>query len=270
MQKIEEAVKRRQGNAYQVGPPNRSEEQYRKWVEELYKVAVSERERFLVTCAEQLREYHIALEINNFTRMKDALKRLGKYFKGLNEDLMTDIEKRLIDVHRRAINALDKCVEKQGEPVNPKLTKLKELILMNYREEQEEVDEAVRVREDAKKESAEAKKDEETAEGNSKESGKSEERAGGETSVNLKESGSEEKKEGGDREREKKTKYNSVKTKAKGIVFTKTRDSTKALLGWIEETEELCTTLRPQIIVGSGDDKSMYQQQTNNISKLAE
>lgn len=263
MQKIEEAVKRRQGNAYQAGPPNRSEEQYRKWVEELYKVAVSERERFLVTCAEQLREYHIALEINNSTRMKDALKRLGEYFEGRNEDLMTDIEKRLIDVYHRAINTLDKCVEKEGEPVNPKLTKLKEFILMNYREEQEEVDEAVRVREDAKK-------DEETAEGNSKESGKSEGQAGRETGVNLEESGSEEKKEGRDREREKKTNYNSVKTKAKGIVFTKTRDSTKALLGWIEETEELCTTLRPQIIVGSGDDKSMYQQQTNNISKLAE
>ena len=42
----------------------------------------------------------------------------------------------------------------------------------------------------------------------------------------------------------------------KGILFTRTRESTEALLDWIKETEELKAVLRPVLLVGSGDGKS--------------
>ena len=250
MQKIEQNVKRQQGKDYRAGPPNRSDQQYRQWVEELYKLAVSQGDRYLVTYVEQLREYHIALEINSTTRMKDAMKRLEKYFKGLNEDLMTDIDKRLRDLYYRAIQALEKYEEKHGQPENPKLKKLKELILKNYQKELEEAGAA------AKKEAAEAKKDEEDAEGKGgKNEEKSEEEEGeNECRADTEERSKENEEEKGERE------FHSTKNKAKGIVFSRTRESTQALMGWIKETEELSAILRPHTIVGSGDGTSMYKR----------
>jgi len=42
-------------------------------------------------------------------------------------------------------------------------------------------------------------------------------------------------------------------SETKGILFTRTRDSTKGIMGWIEETPELKSILRPKVLVGAGD-----------------
>ena len=44
----------------------------------------------------------------------------------------------------------------------------------------------------------------------------------------------------------------------KGILFTRTRESTLALEDWIKETEELKAVLRPEALVGSGDGNSKF------------
>ena len=167
------------GQVSPSAPANRSSQGYRQWLEELYKNAVTGGDRYLVTYAEQLREYHVALEINNSSRMKDARKSLEKYFSKLDEGKFTTIDKKLKQHYSRAKDALEKYVQIHGEPHNPNLLELKKLIF--------------KFEEDS-----------------------------------------------------------SSQTKSKGIVFTRTRESTQALLGWIQETEELSAILRPVIIVGRG------------------
>ena len=174
------------GQVSPSAPANRSSQGYRQWLEELYKNAVTGGDRYLVTYAEQLREYHVALEINNSSRMKDARKSLEKYFSKLDEGKFTTIDKKLKQHYSRAKDALEKYVQIHGEPHNPNLLELKKLIF--------------KFEEDSRKESEDS----------------------------------------------------SSQTKSKGIVFTRTRESTQALLGWIQETEELSAILRPVIIVGSG------------------
>ena len=44
----------------------------------------------------------------------------------------------------------------------------------------------------------------------------------------------------------------------KGILFTRTRESTSALEDWIKETEELNAVLRPEALVSSGDGNSKF------------
>ena len=163
---------------------NRSSQGYRQWLEELDKNAGGD--RYLVTYVDQLRKYHVALEINNSSRMKDARKSLEKYFSKLDEGKFTAIDKKLKQCYSRTKDALEKYVQIHGEPHNPNLLELKKLIF--------------KFEEDSRKESEDS----------------------------------------------------SSQTKSKGIVFTRTRESTQALLGWIQETEELSAILRPVIIVGSG------------------
>lgn len=70
---------------YGEAPAERSGQQYRQWCESLLNVAEKLRNRDAVTYAEQLRVYHVALTINEATRMKDALLYLSRYFDRLDE-----------------------------------------------------------------------------------------------------------------------------------------------------------------------------------------
>ena len=70
---------------YEMAPTERAGQQYRHWCESLLKVAETVGNRYVVTYAEQLREYHVALTINEATRMKDALAYLRRYFDNLDE-----------------------------------------------------------------------------------------------------------------------------------------------------------------------------------------
>ena len=180
MKSIEEDI----GQDNPSAPANRSSQGYRQWLEELDKNAGGD--RYLVTYVDQLRKYHVALEINNSSRMKDARKSLEKYFSKLDEGKFTAIDRKLKRSYSNAKDALEEYVQIHGEPHNPNLLELKKLIF--------------KFEEDSRKESE----------------------------------------------------YSSSQTKSKGIVFTRTRESTQALLGWIQETEQLSAILRPVIIVGSG------------------
>ena len=78
MEKIENRLKTMSGKSFKAGPPDKGGQQYRQWVEELYKDAVAVGDRYLVTYTEHLREYHISLTLNSNTRMKNARKYLQK------------------------------------------------------------------------------------------------------------------------------------------------------------------------------------------------
>ena len=132
MDQIEARIKRMERPSYKVGPSNKADQQYRQWIEELYKDSVADGDRFLVTYTEQLREYHVALTLNMNTRMKNARKYLQKYFDSLDREKFTDIDKWLEKLFKKAMEALDKYIQQHGEPDNPLLSKLKELLLQNY------------------------------------------------------------------------------------------------------------------------------------------
>ena len=132
MDQIEARIKRMIGPSYKVGPSNKADQQYRQWIEKLYKDSVADGHRFLVTYTEQLREYHVALTLNMNTRMKNARKYLQKYFDSLDREKFTDIDKWLEKLFKKAMEALDKYIQQHGEPDNPLLMKLKELLLQNY------------------------------------------------------------------------------------------------------------------------------------------
>lgn len=107
----------------------RESQKYRQWCETLYKCGAVAGNRYVVTYAEQLREYHIALSINEATRMKDAVAHLRKYFKRLDESLFDNIDRTLKKIYEKSSEALDDEVNKNGEPKNPKLEKIKEILL---------------------------------------------------------------------------------------------------------------------------------------------
>lgn len=130
-----------------------------------------------MTYAEQLREYNIALSINEATRMKDAKARLKKYFDRLREDKFTDVDRKLKQLYLNACDALDVWLSEHGEPLNPKLVKIQEILL--------------------------------------------------ELNTNNKD--------------------------AKGILFSKTRETTVALENWIKENDVLKMMLKPLRLVGSND-----------------
>ncbi|PFX15412.1 putative ATP-dependent RNA helicase DDX58 [Stylophora pistillata] len=136
MKRIEAKVKGRKGEESTSVPQddNKACQQYRQWVEELSKSAVADADRYLITFAEHLREYHIALTINKSTTLKNAKKRLEKYFKSLDREKFLPIDKTLERLFQCAMELLDKNVEEHGEPENPFLMKLKELLLQHYKE----------------------------------------------------------------------------------------------------------------------------------------
>ena len=53
----------------------------------------------------------------------------------------------------------------------------------------------------------------------------------------------------------------------KGIVFTRTRESTTALEDWIKEDDELKAVLRPEALVGSGDGNSKFKPSSSTFNK---
>ena len=135
MVQIEGRLKKMRGKSFKAGPPDKGSQQYRQWVEEFYKDAVAAGDRYLVTYTEHLREYHISLTLNSNTRMKNARSYLQKYFRSLDREKFTDIDEILEKLFYKAMEALDKFIEKNGgEPENPKLTRLKDLLLENYKE----------------------------------------------------------------------------------------------------------------------------------------
>ncbi|KAL9989319.1 hypothetical protein ACROYT_G003856 [Oculina patagonica] len=313
MDKIEALIKRVRGESYKVGPTDKAGQQYRQWVEQLYKGSIEEGDRFLVTYAEQLREYHVALTINASTTMKNAKKRLQRYFVSLNEKKFLPIDKKLKNIFEHAMEILEKIVEEQGEPVNPLLMHLKELLLKNYKDvkpQQEEdsnsetskndgANEASQKENGTEEKNLENKEDAMTVnrekssgnESGNKSNGESTDDAtngqvmveedvtcdgdanetAGDTDEVEKgkaEVNGEHKKEPdrgeenasltADNAQEDKPSDNRNEGKKewkgpKGILFTRTRESTEALLDWIKETKELNAVLRPEKLVGSGD-----------------
>ena len=315
MDKIEALIKRAKGNSFRAGPQDKAGQQYRQWVEVLYKDSIAEGDRFLVTYAEHLREYHVALTINASTTMKNAKKRLKRYFDSLDETKFLPIDEKLKKLFQCAMEILDKFVEEHGEPENPLLMHLKELILKNYKdlEPQEKKDSNGKLSEERDDGANETEQKENGIEetilenGEDATSGKQEERSGSKDSDDQNGDGSvvgTSKGEAGDiisnvdasvmgngtdeveksetevtQEHKKETDQDEVKGSdsgdipedkssdgrnggqkewkgPKGILFTRTRESTEALLDWIKETKELNAVLRPEKLVGSGDGNS--------------
>ena len=357
MVQIEGRLKKLRGKSFKAGPPDKGGQQYRQWVEEFYKDAVAVGDRYLVTYTEHLREYHISLTLNSNTRMKNARSYLQKYFRSLDREKFTDIDEILEKLFYKAMEALDKFIEKNDEPENPKLTKLKELLLENYQESQpsdngqhktnesregdgtsqasanENGQEKVGSKEGAMNGDVEAskmsddkvteatkstgeverktpgqeentRKDEDKRENISLKTEQSAsdttERSSPDTAVTQEEeSGNEilcvnaantaevssseglldspdesnsevlddlkdDVTEGSssdttnedDKAEQTKSRHHPEWEGPKGILFTRTRESTEALLDWIKETEELNKVLRPVLLVGSGDGKS--------------
>ena len=313
MEKIETLIKRAKGKSFKAGPQDKAGQQYRQWVEELYKDSIAEGERFLVTYAEHLREYHVALTINASTTMKNAKKRLKRYFDSLDETKFLNIDKTLKKLFMCAMEILDKSVEEHGEPENPLLMQLKELILKNYKdlEPQPEKDRNGKLSEEKDDGANEAEQKEHGIEepilenGKDATSGKQEERSGskdsddqngdgpvvgtskgqagdikcnGNASVmcngtdEVQKGDTEEHKKEADQDEDKASNSGDIIPEdkssdgrnggqkewkgPKGILFTRTRESTEALLDWIKETKELDAVLRPEKLVGSGDGKS--------------
>ena len=357
MVQIEGRLKKLRGKSFKAGPPDKGGQQYRQWVEEFYKDAVAVGDRYLVTYTEHLREYHISLTLNSNTRMKNARSYLQKYFRSLDREKFTVIDENLEKLFYKAMEALHKFIEKNDEPENPKLTKLKELLLENYQESQhsdngqhktnesregdgtsqgsasENGQEKVGSKEGAMNGDVEASKmsddkvteaTESTGEVDRKTPGQEEnarededkrenislkteqsatdtiERSSPDTAANHEEeSGSEilcvnaantaegfslevlsdspdesnsevlddlkdDVTEGSssdtanedDKAEQTKSRHHPEWEGPKGILFTRTRESTEALMEWIKETEELNKVLRPVLLVGSGDGKS--------------
>ena len=69
MTAIEARIKKLKGKSFKAVPSDKGGQQYRQWVEEFYKDAVAVGDRYLVTYAEHLREYHISLTLNSNTRI---------------------------------------------------------------------------------------------------------------------------------------------------------------------------------------------------------
>lgn len=315
MDKIEALIKRAKGKSFKAGPQDKGGQQYRQWVETLYKDSIADGERFLVTYAEHLREYHVALTINASTTMKNAKKRLKRYFDSLDEKKFLAIDEQLKRLFQCAMQFLDKSVEEHGEPENPLLMHLKELILKNYKElePQQKQDSngkpVVGKDEEANKAEQEENGKEETIVENEKTatSAKQEERSesknsndqNGDGSViatsrgppgditcngdaNVPSNATDEVEKGEVEKEEHKKETDQGECKAsnsgdaipegkssdgrkgaqkewkgpKGILFTRTRESTEALLDWIKETKELDAVVRPEKLVGSGDGNS--------------
>ena len=323
MDKIHGGIKRLMNKSFKGPPPEKAGQQYRQWVEELYKDSIAAGDRYLVTYAEQLREYHIALSINTTTRMKNAKLHLQKYFESLDEDLFTETDRNLRELFCHAIDVLDRFVQEHGEPQNPRLVRLKQLLLDHYKafqtedeiEEEEKLDKRTSkdkrsdqtVKENAQLDKKQDEKENEfqgTKENDEKcenenlktncglfgEKDRTQEMSsdGSQTSKDEEHSVSKEGahshptegqtvKEALHTAMEEIGQNNSddstyetqeinlaVKTNCpskekagpKGILFTRTRESTEALLDWIEDTEELNSFLRPEALVGSGNDTS--------------
>ena len=357
MDKIEGQVKRIKGKSFKAGPPDKAGQQYRQWVEGLYKDSVAGGDRYLITFTEHLREYHVALTLNTNTRMKNARKYLDKYFKALNTKKFTETDKRLLELYKKAMEALEIHIKKDGEPQNPRLMKLKELLLENYenikpqqgKEDQSNKkqdgeengvegagkddcagdqslgvtdrkdEKTLKASKDASEEqSDDAKEDGENEENNlgsdedatltaekstvteggsedsnqhfslekmektSQEESKDEHNqlkrddlGNSDASQTVRDAGGSEydssnkfeaKKDedaetkedpsGEDKPSDEKSAYHPEWEGPKGILFTRTRESTDALLDWIKETEELNAVLRPEPLVGSGDGNS--------------
>ena len=313
MDKIEALIQNVRGKSYKAGPPDKAGQQYRQWVEELYKESIANGGRLLVTFTEQLREYHVALTINASTTMKKAKNRLQRYFESLNEDKFQPIDGELKTLFQSAMSMLEKFVEENGEPENPLLMYLKQLLLKNYedvepqqeRNGKKEDDEANKVTqnenvteeknlknekdamtlngdESSGREDLSEKNDAESADCTSNDQvivegdvacdGGANKTAGGTDEVEKGKAKSYEHNKEADRDEDNTS--NSAQTThedkpsddrngdkkewkgPKGILFTRTRESTEALLDWIKETKELNAVLRPEPLVGSGDSNS--------------
>ncbi|XP_068695183.1 ATP-dependent RNA helicase DHX58-like isoform X2 [Montipora foliosa] len=362
MGNIEAQVKKFKQNSCKA-PVDKGGQQYRQWVEQLYKDSVAEGDRYLVTYTEHLREYHVALTLNANTRMKNARKYLTKYFEALDTDKFTETDKKLKQLFHKAMKVLDEHIARYGEPQNPRLLKLKELILKNYtdvqsrqdKEEdksskssgegsgrheggQDDTDEKIKERDagnellknDEKQkeegiggenEASAVVKETERCECDVSKNDTSSDKAGKtppedvsghasktqdgtsteEVSQTIDGAGGleyaaseqseaqnevdtvmEEVNEQGSETNESTSSDGAEEDKAldeqrahhpewegpKGILFTRTRESTEALLDWIKETEELNAVLRPEHLVGSGDGNiGMTQKEQEEVIK---
>ena len=350
MKNIEAQINKFKGKSGKDAPSDKAGQQYRQWVEEVYKDSVAGGDRYMVTYAEHLREYHIALTLNANTRMKNAREYLTKYFEALDTEKFTETDKNLEKLFYKAMGILDTHIKKYGEPENPRLLKLQELLLDNYKDVERQQDnkdesgkkegdggsetegrrdlveendkscaqeqevENEKVKNDAeKKEEEREREDEECATVLAEDT----EKLNGEVSKEnpslekteelppeaarsdhastkpddnqnilgeseLEDSSANEKsevkseKDGAMPEQESQNNARSTSSEgtendegssengahhpewdgAKGILFTRTRESTIALFDWINETEELSKVLRPELLVGSGDGNS--------------
>lgn len=225
MKNIEAKVRGRRGEESTSVPPDDSKscQQYRQWVEELSKNAVADADRYLITFAEHLREYHIALTINKSTTMKNAKKSLEKYFESLDREKFLPIDKSLERLFQCAMEILDKNVAEHGEPENPFLMKLKELLLQHYK-------------------------------GDPGITGESDQERPSEEDDNFAEHAPDNKTS------DKSSGEHKDWIGPKGILFTRTRESTSALEDWIKEDEQLRAVLRPEALVGSGDGNSKFNR----------
>ena len=318
MDRIEARIKGIKGKSYTPGPPDKAGQQYRQWVEGLYKESIAEGDRFLVTYSEQLREYHVALTINASTTMKNALGRLQRYFDSLNEEKFLPIDEQLKKLFEKARQMLEKYVKEHGETENPLLMKLKELLLKNYedvkpqqekgRDGEASKEKDAGVNEDGQQkngveekdvengndavipdenescgnengnesneESAECtKNDQASVDGDVVYNGDAGETAGGTDEVKKSKAEANDEHNKAEDQNEENNSHSAETAHEdkpsddrngdkkewkgpKGILFTRTRESTEALLDWIKETTELNAILRPATLVGSGDGNS--------------
>ena len=305
MAKIEVQLKKMKGNSYKAGPPDKGGQQYYQWVDEMYKDSVAVGERYEVTFAEQLREYHISLTLYRSTRMMNARRHLQKYFDSLNRELFTEIDQSLERLFHKAMQALDRLIqENREEPENPlRLTILKKLLLQYHKQlhqgNKDHPNKAENERENKDGNEGDGTSEDSTfhnspEKADNKEDNMSDDIEASESVLTrvlriLKKTVTKKERslpKGKPLKKNVKTRDLCMETKEevareldasgyrdsvknayvadgkwnglKGIVFTRTRESTEALLQWIKETEELNAVLRPEALVGSGDGKSKY------------
>lgn len=109
------------------------------------------------------------------------MKYLDEFFNNLDDTKFQATDHKLLELFQKGKSIIESRLDK--EPMNPKLLKLKDLILKFHEEDKEK----------------------------------------------------------------------GRKGETKGILFTRTRDSTVGLEGWISDTKELKDILRPKTLVGAGD-----------------
>ena len=189
--KFEEAVNRVMGEIeekvtqYRAVPElkttDRVQQPYRNWIESACGVAFGN--LYLTTYLEHLRQYHITLTIAEVSNMNGSLKYLERYFEQIDERNTNKALRETKKTFEKMREEIMDYVKENGEPLNPKLKKVRELLLRSNEDD-----------------------------GNSR-----------------------------------------------GILFTKTRESTLALEAWIKETEELREQIRAARIVGTGKGEGMFK-----------
>ena len=178
MSAIENKVKK--FNVPELRTNERSEQPYRNWIEDV--CAKGSGNRILMTYVENLRNYHIALNIADVSRVKDAQNYLKRYFQELDKSKFTEVDVSLLRLFEDMEKTMEDYMKIHGEPSNPKLDRIEEMI----------------------------------------------------------------------------KRFHAEDNTSRGILFTKTRESTLALEAWIKETDGLKDKITAARITGTGGEGKLH------------